>query len=112
MYGGGSLQDKYQIREQTFKISCCCNNHGSLSGANRSAAEPYCVWNTFGATRGPAFLLASIILPANHWFSEWLHNQMALAPQRNLHLNGIPLVIFPIKLIFAAVDFLFLKSAK
>jgi hypothetical protein len=40
-----------------------------------------------------------LILPANHWFAEWLHNQTALGLQRQLHLEGIPLVIFPIKLI-------------
>jgi amino acid transporter len=39
-----------------------------------------------------------LILPANLWFAEWLHNQTALGLQRKLHLEGIPLVIFPIKL--------------
>lgn len=39
-----------------------------------------------------------LILPANRWFSEWLHNQTALSLQRQLHFEGIPLVIFPIKL--------------
>jgi hypothetical protein len=37
-------------------------------------------------------------LPADRWFSEWLHNQTALSLQRQLHFAGIPLVIFPIKL--------------
>jgi len=40
-----------------------------------------------------------LILPANRWFSEWLHNQTALSLQRQLHFEGIPLVIFPVKLI-------------
>jgi len=40
-----------------------------------------------------------LILPANYWFSEWLHNQTAFGLQRKLHLDGIPLVILPIKLI-------------
>ncbi len=40
-----------------------------------------------------------LILPANRWFAEWLHNQTALGLQRQLHLEGIPLVILPIKLI-------------
>jgi len=40
-----------------------------------------------------------LILPANRWFSEWLHNQTAFSLQRKLHLEGIPLVIMPIKLI-------------
>jgi len=40
-----------------------------------------------------------LILPANHWFAEWMHNQTALGLQRKLHLDGIPLVILPIKLI-------------
>jgi hypothetical protein len=40
-----------------------------------------------------------LILPADRWFSEWLHNQTALSLQRQLHFDGIPLVIFPIKLI-------------
>ncbi len=40
-----------------------------------------------------------LILPANHWFAEWMHNQTALGLQRKLHLVGIPLVILPIKLI-------------
>jgi K+ transporter len=39
-----------------------------------------------------------LILPADRWFSEWLHNQTALSLQRQLHFAGIPLVIFPIKL--------------
>ena len=40
-----------------------------------------------------------LILPANRWFTEWLHNQTALGLQRKLHLEGIPLVILPINLI-------------
>jgi hypothetical protein len=40
-----------------------------------------------------------LILPANLWFAEWLHNQTAFGIQRQLHLEGIPLVILPIKLI-------------
>lgn len=40
-----------------------------------------------------------LILPANRWFAEWLHNQTALGLQRQLHIEGIPLVILPIKLI-------------
>ena len=39
-----------------------------------------------------------LILPANRWFAEWLHNQTALGLQRQLHIEGIPLVILPIKL--------------
>lgn len=39
-----------------------------------------------------------LILPKERWFSEWLHNQTALSLQRQLHFNGIPLVILPIKL--------------
>ena len=39
-----------------------------------------------------------LILPANRWFTEWLHNQTALGIQRKLLLEGIPLVILPIKL--------------
>lgn len=40
-----------------------------------------------------------LMLPANRWFAEWLHNQTALGLQRQLHVEGIPLVILPIKLI-------------
>ncbi len=40
-----------------------------------------------------------LILPPNRWFTEWLHNQTALGLQRKLLLEGIPLVILPIKLI-------------
>jgi amino acid transporter len=39
-----------------------------------------------------------LILSPNRWFAEWLHNQTALGLQRQLHLEGIPLVILPIKL--------------
>lgn len=41
----------------------------------------------------------TLILPRNRWFAEWLHNQTALGLQRQLHLDGIPLVILPIKLV-------------
>ncbi len=40
-----------------------------------------------------------LILPADRWFSEWLHNQTALSLQRQLHFSGIPLVILPIRLL-------------
>ena len=40
----------------------------------------------------------TLILPGSHWVTEWLHNQTALGLQRRLHLEGIPLVILPIKL--------------
>lgn len=40
----------------------------------------------------------TLILQGNHWIAEWLHNQTALGLQRRLHLEGIPLVILPIKL--------------
>ena len=41
----------------------------------------------------------TLILPGSHWVGEWLHNQTALGLQRRLHLEGIPLVILPIKLV-------------
>ncbi len=40
----------------------------------------------------------TLILPAERGLSEWLHNQTAIGLQRKLHLEGIPLVILPIKL--------------
>ena len=40
----------------------------------------------------------TLILQGNQWIAEWLHNQTALGLQRRLHLEGIPLVILPIKL--------------
>ncbi|MBK5554234.1 APC family permease [Pseudomonas sp. TH03] len=41
---------------------------------------------------------SKLILPEGWWFTEWLHNQTPLVLQRRLHLEGIPLVILPIKL--------------
>ncbi|MDR3412342.1 MAG: amino acid permease [Formivibrio sp.] len=40
---------------------------------------------------------SKLILPEAWWFTEWLHNQTPLVLQRRLHLDGIPLVILPIK---------------
>jgi hypothetical protein len=40
-----------------------------------------------------------LILPADRWPSERLHNRTALSFQRQLHLDSIPLVILSIKLI-------------
>jgi len=39
-----------------------------------------------------------LILPRGRRVAEWLHNQTALGLQRRLHGDGIPLVVFPIRL--------------
>ena len=39
-----------------------------------------------------------LILPPGRRVAEWLHNQTALGLQRRLHGEGIPLVVFPIRL--------------
>ncbi|MPQ67871.1 MULTISPECIES: APC family permease [Pseudomonas] len=39
-----------------------------------------------------------LILQDSWGFSEWLHNQTPLLLQRRLHLDGIPLVILPLRL--------------
>ncbi len=43
------------------------------------------------------FFTSKLIFEHDHWFSRLLHNQAALAIQRRLHLDGLQMVILPMK---------------
>jgi hypothetical protein len=43
------------------------------------------------------FFTSKLIFSADNWFTRLLHNQAALAVQRRLHLEGLQMVILPMK---------------
>jgi hypothetical protein len=43
------------------------------------------------------FFTSKLIFSSDNWFSRVLHNQAALAVQRRLHLEGLQMVILPMK---------------
>ena len=43
------------------------------------------------------FFTSKLIFEHDNWFSRLLHNQAALAIQRRLHLDGLQMVILPMK---------------
>ena len=43
------------------------------------------------------FFTSKLIFSTDNWFTRVLHNQAALAVQRRLHLEGLQMVILPMK---------------
>jgi len=43
------------------------------------------------------FFTSKLIFAVDNWFTRLLHNQAALALQRRLHLEGMQMVILPMK---------------
>jgi hypothetical protein len=43
------------------------------------------------------FFTSKLIFATDNWFTRLLHNQAALAVQRRLHLEGLQMVILPMK---------------
>jgi hypothetical protein len=43
------------------------------------------------------FFTSKLIFSTDNWFTRLLHNQAALAAQRRLHLEGLQMVILPMK---------------
>ena len=43
------------------------------------------------------FFTSKLIFASDNWFTRLLHNQAALAAQRRLHLEGLQMVILPMK---------------
>jgi hypothetical protein len=43
------------------------------------------------------FFTSKLIFARDNWFTRLLHNQAALAVQRRLHLEGLQMVILPMK---------------
>ncbi len=43
------------------------------------------------------FFTSKLIFSSDNWFTRLLHNQAALAVQRRLHLEGLQMVILPMK---------------
>jgi hypothetical protein len=43
------------------------------------------------------FFTSKLIFASDNWFTRLLHNQAALAVQRRLHLEGLQMVILPMK---------------
>ena len=43
------------------------------------------------------FFTSKLIFASDNWFTRLLHNQASLAVQRRLHLEGLQMVILPMK---------------
>jgi len=44
------------------------------------------------------FFSSKLVFVNDRWYTRWLHNQTPLAIQRFLHLQGIQMVILPMKI--------------
>jgi hypothetical protein len=53
---------------------------------------------TVASVPGCVCFANKLILPPRRRLAEWLHNQTALALQRRLHAQGIPLMVLPLRL--------------
>jgi hypothetical protein len=43
------------------------------------------------------FFTSKLVFATDNWFTRLLHNQASLAVQRRLHLEGLQMVILPMK---------------
>jgi amino acid transporter len=102
--GAGALRTlRYEIENSLRYYENFCHSH-------RLAAKSYCGFGTEPVeelmklvgqvTRdfpNCVFFASKLIFVHDNFFTRWLHNQTALALQQRLHLQGIQMVILPMK---------------
>jgi hypothetical protein len=104
-YGGeGALEQMRSDAETTLEYFVdFCHSHGMASssylGFGTDAVDEVTrmceeISNEFP---NAIFFTSKLIFSADNWFTRALHNQASLAIQRRLHLEGLQMVILPMK---------------
>jgi amino acid transporter len=104
-YGGvGALEKMREDAADTLEFFVdFCQSHGMASssyiGFGTDAVDEVTVMCEEINREYPnsIFFTSKLIFETDNWFSRVLHNQAALAVQRRLHLEGLQMVILPMK---------------
>lgn len=104
-YGGeGALEQMREEAEQTLAYFVdFCHSHGMASasylGFGTDAVDEVTRLCEEISVEFPnaIFFTSKLIFNTDNWFTRLLHNQAALAAQRRLHLEGLQMVILPMK---------------
>jgi hypothetical protein len=104
-YGGeGALEKMREDAAETLEYFVdFCQSHGMASasyiGFGTDAVEEITRMCEQINSEYPnsIFFTSKLIFASDNWFTRLLHNQAALAVQRRLHLEGLQMVILPMK---------------
>jgi amino acid transporter len=104
-YGGeGALEQMREEAAETLEFFVdFCHSHGmaasSYLGFGTDAVEEVTRLCEEISHEFPhaIFFTSKLIFASDNWFTRLLHNQAALAAQRRLHLEGLQMVILPMK---------------
>jgi MFS family permease len=104
-YGGeGALEKMREDAAETLEYFVdFCQSHGMASasyiGFGTDAVEEVARMCEQVNREYPntIFFTSKLIFASDNWFTRLLHNQAALAVQRRLHLEGLQMVILPMK---------------
>ena len=104
-YGGeGALEQMRAEAEETLEFFVdFCHSHGMASssylGFGTDAVEEVTRLCEEISREFPhaIFFTSKLIFASDNWFTRMLHNQASLAAQRSLHLEGLQMVILPMK---------------
>jgi len=104
-YGGeGALEQMRAEAAETLEFFVdFCQSHGmaasSYLGFGTDAVEEVTRMCEEISREFPhsIFFTSKLIFASDNWFTRLLHNQAALAAQRRLHLEGLQMVILPMK---------------
>jgi len=105
VYGGdGALEEMREEAAATLEFFVdFCQSHGMASssylGFGTDAVEEVTKLCEKISEDFPKaiFFTSKLIFSTDNWFTRLLHNQAALAAQRRLHLEGLQMVILPMK---------------
>ncbi len=104
-YGGeGALEQMRAEAAETLEFFVdFCHSHGMASacylGFGTDAVDEVTKLCEIISREYPSsiFFTSKLIFASDNWFTRILHNQAALAVQRRLHLEGLQMVILPMK---------------
>jgi hypothetical protein len=104
-YGGeGALEQMREEAAETLEFFVdFCHSHGmaasSYLGFGTDAVDEVTRMCEEISREFPhaIFFTSKLIFSSDNWFTRLLHNQAALAAQRRLHLEGLQMVILPMK---------------
>jgi amino acid transporter len=104
-YGGeGALEKMREDAAETLEYFVdFCQSHGMASssyiGFGTDAVDEITKMceQINGEYPNSIFFTSKLIFSTDNWFTRLLHNQAALAVQRRLHLEGLQMVILPMK---------------
>jgi amino acid transporter len=102
--GAGALRTlQYEIENSLRYYENFCRSHG-LAATSRCAfgIDPVAELTKLAAEINDeysncVFFATKLLFTSDSFFTRWLHNQTALALQQRLHLQGLQMVILPMK---------------